>query len=103
MATDSVKQEARAIAESAIELYTHTEINDLADRIAALVEKQVGEKDAEVVRAARALVDKLNVAVEHPTWKAVFQSAHVHGVTYTGPEFGEELKWLTHEVAAGGR
>ena len=44
------------------------------------------------IDALRALVAKLEAIIAHPSYKAVFAIAMLHGQPYDGPDYAEELK-----------
>ena len=48
--------------------------------------------DLEVRNALAALVNKLDAVVSDPSFGQVFTSAYMHGIEYTGPDFGKELE-----------
>ena len=54
---------------------------------------------AEVVKAARAFDEKVRAVEEAGGLSFGFVIAHVHGMNYEGPNFGEEWKALTEALA----
>lgn len=51
-------------------------------------------EENELLAAARALADKLDEIVKHPSYLTVFTIAATHGVPYYGPNYEMELKRL---------
>lgn len=45
-----------------------------------------------MAEAAQKLCDKLEEVSNHPQYASVFTIAHVHGLEYSGPTYGEETK-----------
>lgn len=52
------------------------------------------EANAELVKTAQGLVDKLELIHQHPSYKGVWQIAHIHHGPYTGPQYAEEFAAL---------
>ena len=48
----------------------------------------------EIVKAARALLEKIDLVDESDSIKAVFMSAYIHGVKYDGPTYASEREEL---------
>lgn len=46
----------------------------------------------EVAEVAQKLCDKIDEVSNNPQYAAVFTSAYVHGVNYSGPTYGEATK-----------
>lgn len=67
------------------------------DKLGSIVDANIGwdngpSKLALAMAALKALVEKLDEIIGHPAYRAVFEAAFLHGVTYEGPNFESELE-----------
>ncbi len=57
-----------------------------------MIDRDILRALEEVAEASRTLCDKLEEVSNHPQYTAVFTSAYVHGMEYSGPTYGEATK-----------
>jgi hypothetical protein len=60
--------------------------------------KNAPRTSIDLLDAAETLTNLLDEIHESPSYKAVWSSAYIHGVKYTGKTYQEELKRLKKEI-----